>query len=60
VADRPELCLLYDNVADPFQMQNLFGRPESRALQREMHARLRREILCAGEFVPDFVATAMD
>ncbi len=60
VGDRADRCFLYENVADPFQMQNLFGCIEARELQQEMHARLVREILCAGERVPGFVAMAMD
>lgn len=37
-----ELC---DNVADPFQLQNLAGRSSHAAVQAERHARLR--VLCA-------------
>ena len=47
--------LLFDNEADEFQLDNRFGRPDARALQRELHERLRRAIAESGESPPDFV-----
>jgi hypothetical protein len=47
--------LLFDNEADPYQMSNLFGKPEARDLQRELHAQLRRAIVASAEQPPDFV-----
>ena len=48
--------LLFDNERDELQRDNLFGRPEARELQRELHAQLCRAILESGEALPDFVA----
>jgi len=50
-----EFCLLFDNEADPFQMENLFGRPEANGLQQSLHQRLMRTILNAGEPLPEFI-----
>jgi arylsulfatase A-like enzyme len=36
--------LLYDNAADPFQMRNLCGKPESRELQRRLDRALDAEL----------------
>ncbi len=45
--------LLYDNQADPFQMENLVDRPEYAALQRELEDRLRATLTALGdEFAP--------
>ena len=53
-----EFCLLFDNEADPFQMENLFGRSEAADLQQSLHQRLTRTILNAGEAVPEFIRRA--
>lgn len=47
--------MLFDNETDPYQMDNLFGRPEAADLQRGLHRRLIRAVISAGETVPDFV-----
>ena len=45
--------LLYDNEADPYQMENLAGRPEHAALQEELDARLQRRLDQSGDaFLP--------
>jgi arylsulfatase A-like enzyme len=45
--------LLYDNVTDPFQMNNLAGKPESRDLQARMERRLDAKLKAAGDdFLP--------
>lgn len=36
--------LLYDNVADPYQTNNLVHRPEAASIQRELEDRLRRKL----------------
>ena len=41
--------LLYDDEADPFQMNNLAGKPESVAVQKELDARLRAELTKRGD-----------
>ncbi|MCL5270300.1 MAG: sulfatase, partial [bacterium] len=41
--------LLFDDVADPFQMDNLVGKPEHAALQRELDARLQTELRKIGD-----------
>ena len=50
--------LLFDNQNDPYQQDNLVGRPEHAALQREMEGRLQAklkethdEFLPAGEYI---------
>ncbi|MFW6189434.1 MAG: sulfatase [Planctomycetota bacterium] len=48
-------CLLFDNRADPLQAENLFDDPAAGELRAGLHALLRREVLAAGESVPDFV-----
>ena len=48
--------LLFDNHADPYQLDNLFGRPEAGLVQRDLHARLCQAIRASGEDLPDFVA----
>jgi len=56
VAGRDEkFCMLFDNEADEFQMKNLLGDPRCAELQRDLHARLVRKVLDAGEELPDFV-----
>ena len=45
--------LLYDDAADPYQLENLCGRPEHAALQEELDTRLRRLLERRGdEFLP--------
>jgi arylsulfatase A-like enzyme len=45
--------LLYDNQQDPFQMTNLVGKAEARALQSRMDRILERKLKAAGdEFLP--------
>jgi arylsulfatase A-like enzyme len=41
--------LLFDNQADPYQMQNLAGRPEAAKLQGELDATLQRKLDKAGD-----------
>jgi len=48
--------LLFDNERDEHQLHNLFGAPEAREVQRELHARLCAAIVGSGEALPDFVA----
>ena len=48
-------CLMFDNAADELQMNNLFGKPESAGLQQQLHHRLVRNIIDAGEPLPEFV-----
>ena len=48
--------VLFDNDQDEFQLSNLFGRAEAKALHREMHDRLCRMIIESGEEIPDFVS----
>jgi len=48
--------LLFDNEADPYQMDNLFGHQDARDLQRDLHRRLCAAIANSGESLPDFVA----
>jgi len=47
--------LLFDNESDPYQMDNLFGRPEVADLQRDLHRRLVAAVVDSREPVPDFV-----
>jgi len=45
--------LLYDNVADPYQLENLVGRPECAELQAQLDALLDRKLSERGdEFLP--------
>ena len=47
------LNLLYDNEADPYQMTNLFGRPECRDMQEHLEAKLQEFLTELGdEFLP--------
>ena len=55
VGTEPDLCLLFDNDADPWQMNDLFDDPSAAALRAEMHDRLCAAILRSGEDVPEFV-----
>jgi arylsulfatase A-like enzyme len=48
--------LLFDNEADPHQLNNLFGKAEAKALQRSLHAQLCRAIEASGEERPGFVS----
>jgi arylsulfatase A-like enzyme len=41
--------LLYDNRADPFQMNNLIGDPDSAALQRSLDVKLERRLAALGD-----------
>jgi hypothetical protein len=36
--------LLYDNKEDPYQLQNLAGRPEHAALEAELDALLKKKL----------------
>ena len=45
--------LLFDNETDPYQMDNLVGRPEQAVLQAELEARLKRKLRKTGDrFLP--------
>jgi arylsulfatase A-like enzyme len=45
--------LLFDNVADPFQMENLCNRPEHAALQRQLNEMLEQQLRATqDEFLP--------
>ena len=45
--------LLFDNQSDPYQLENLVGRPEHAKIQAELDALLRRKLQQAGdEFLP--------
>ena len=45
--------LLYDNLADPYQLQNLVDRPEQAETVRELDAWLQRRLDAMGdEFLP--------
>lgn len=45
--------LLYDNLKDPYQQENLVGRPEAAALQKRMDAWLDRKLKAQGDvFAP--------
>jgi len=45
--------LLFDNLAEPYQQQNLVGRPEQAALQRDLDALLRAKLKARGDaFLP--------
>ena len=48
--------LLFDNKSDHWQLNNLFGKPKARQLQKELHQRLCRAIVESGEKIPDFVS----
>jgi arylsulfatase A-like enzyme len=50
--------MLFDNEADPFQMDNLFDNADHHALQCRLHLLLCAELLRAGEPVPGFVLHA--
>ena len=41
--------LLYDDVADPYQITNLVNHPEAAALQKELDARLQAELKKRGD-----------
>jgi len=41
--------LLFDNIADPYQLNNLAGNPESKKLQEEMEGMLARELEIIGD-----------
>jgi arylsulfatase A-like enzyme len=45
--------LLYDNQNDPYQLDNLVGKPQHADLQKELHAVLRRKLHESGDrFLP--------
>ncbi len=47
---------LFDDEADPYQMNNLFDDPECREIRVELHVKLEAELQRAGEDpLPDFV-----
>jgi hypothetical protein len=50
--------MLFDNEADPFQLDNLFGNSDYRALRCRLHSLLCAELLRAAESVPGFVLHA--
>ncbi len=53
VRDRNGPWLLFDNERDPYQLDNLVGRPEAAALQAALDARLQRRLQREGdEFLP--------
>jgi len=52
--------VLFDNAADPLQMDNLFGRCEASQLQRSLHVQLCHAIRESGEELPAFVREASD
>ena len=41
--------LLYDNIADPYQMKNLVGKPEAKAIQEKLEAELQRWLKKLGD-----------
>ncbi|HEC43424.1 MAG TPA: DUF4976 domain-containing protein [Bacteroides sp.] len=41
--------MLFDNIADPFQMNNLLGKPESQKLQDRMDKLLRKKLEAIGD-----------
>ena len=45
--------MLFDNIADPYQMNNLVGKPECDGLVAEMDAWLQRKLDAQGDaFLP--------
>ncbi|MEY4939886.1 MAG: hypothetical protein RIQ93_1621, partial [Verrucomicrobiota bacterium] len=45
--------LLFDNERDPYQLNNLVGRPEAADLQRDLNTRLDKKLRAQGdEFLP--------
>ncbi len=41
--------LLFDNIADPYQLNNLAGDPESEQLQEKMEHMLKKELIAIGD-----------
>jgi hypothetical protein len=41
--------LLYDDESDPFQMNNLVGKPEAAELQKDLDSRLQAELTKRGD-----------
>ncbi len=41
--------MLFDNIADPYQLNNLVGKPESRKLQDRMDRLLRKKLKAIGD-----------
>lgn len=58
VDTRAEMCMLFDNQADPYQMANRFADPAATDLRHGLHQRLENAILRNGEPLPAFVAQA--
>jgi arylsulfatase A-like enzyme len=50
--------MLFDDQADPYQLNNLYGKSEAAAEQKRLHALLVQEVEAAGETVPGFVTAA--
>ncbi len=50
-----DLCMLFDNDADPFQLRNHFSSGAHLDLRRGLHGELVSMIQRSGEAVPDFV-----
>jgi len=48
-------CALFDNRSDPLQLHNLFESREIPELRSKLHALLCREVLAAGEPMPEFL-----
>ena len=48
-------CLLFDNAADPYQLDNLFFASGGRALRRTLHGRLLRALHRVGERAPEYL-----
>ncbi len=51
--------MLFDNHADPLQMDDLHADPAAADLRRHLHALLRAELSRAGEPIPPFVPAAV-
>ena len=41
--------MLFDNIADPYQLNNLAGKPEHRVLQNKLNALLLKKLKEAGD-----------
>jgi hypothetical protein len=50
--------MLFDNVSDPYQLENLFDQPQHGRLQDRLHSLLLAELEAAAEPVPEFVCSA--
>jgi len=58
VCTDPSLCVLFDNDADPYQINNLYEKFEGRSIRSTLHDRLASLILQSGEVIPEFVDQA--